>query len=126
LENQLVPRPGNPNWVGRSGNPAGRPIGARGRFSQQFIVDLSAAWERYGAEALAKTAEQFPDRFVGICAHLIPKDVQVSLTARLPADLQPEDLQLMLEVVQAVKQALPSAADRPPGAVLEHVLERLK
>ena len=73
MENQLVPRPGNPNWVGRSGNPAGRPIGARGRFSQQFIVDLSAAWERYGAEALAKTAEQFPDRFVGICAHLIPE-----------------------------------------------------
>jgi hypothetical protein len=106
LENQLVPRPGNPNWVGRSGNPAGRPIGARGRFSQQFIVDLSVAWEQYGAQALAKTAEQFPNRFVGICAHLIPKDVQVSLRARLPADLQPEDWHLMLEVVHAVKQAL--------------------
>jgi hypothetical protein len=25
LENQLVRRPGNPNWVGRSGNPA-RPM----------------------------------------------------------------------------------------------------
>jgi len=26
-------------WVaGQSGNPAGRPVGARGRFSQQFMM----------------------------------------------------------------------------------------
>jgi hypothetical protein len=29
----------------------------------------------------------------------------------------------MLEVVEAVKAAVPDAAERPPGAVLEHVLE---
>ena len=34
-------------WMlGQSGNPAGRPIGARGRFSQQFIADLTNAWEQ--------------------------------------------------------------------------------
>ena len=37
--------------LGQSGNPAGRPIGARGRFSQQFIADLTNAWEQYGADA---------------------------------------------------------------------------
>jgi hypothetical protein len=32
-------------WVaGQSGNPAGRPVGARGRFSQQFIEDMRASW----------------------------------------------------------------------------------
>ena len=72
---------------GESGNAGGRPIGARGRFSQRFIADLTNAWEQYGADALAKTAQDYPDRFVGICSHLIPKDVQVSLTTQLPAGL---------------------------------------
>ena len=44
-------------WTpGQSGNAAGRPIGARGRFSQQFIADLRNAWEQYGADAVAQTA----------------------------------------------------------------------
>jgi hypothetical protein len=34
---------------GESGNPRGRPIGARGRFSQRFIEDMHASWERRGA-----------------------------------------------------------------------------
>jgi hypothetical protein len=33
-------------WLpGESGNRAGRPIGARGRFSQRFIADLTDAWD---------------------------------------------------------------------------------
>jgi hypothetical protein len=77
-------------WLpGESGNPAGRPIGARGCFSQQFIADLSDAWAEHGATALARTAKEYPDRFVGICAHLIPKDVQVSISATLPAGPSP-------------------------------------
>jgi hypothetical protein len=31
---------------GESGNPAGRPIGARGRFSQRFVADLTNACGR--------------------------------------------------------------------------------
>jgi hypothetical protein len=45
-----------------------RPVGARGRFSQRFISDLADAWNEYGATALARTAQEYPDRFVGICA----------------------------------------------------------
>jgi hypothetical protein len=36
--------------------------GARGRFSQRFIADLTDAWEEHGATALARTAQDFPDR----------------------------------------------------------------
>jgi hypothetical protein len=40
-------------WVaGQSGNPAGRPVGARGRFSQQFIEDMRASWERHSATVM--------------------------------------------------------------------------
>jgi hypothetical protein len=37
-----------------------------------------------------------------------------------------DDWQTMKEVIEAVRQALPDAADRRPGAVLEHVLDALR
>jgi len=117
---------GTPWQAGQSGNLHGRPIGARGKFSQQFVADLSAAWDLYGADALAQTAKLYPDRFVGICSHLIPKDVQVSLTAQLPAGLDPDDWTALQGVLTAVRQAFPDHADRKPEAVLEHVLEALR
>ena len=83
---------------GESGNPNGRPIGDRGRFGQRFVADLRDAWEKHGAAALEQTAKLYPDRFVGICSHLIPKDVSVSLAAALPGD-EASDWTLILEVL---------------------------
>jgi len=37
-----------------------------------------------------------------------------------------EDWQMMKEVIAAVRQAIPDASSKPPGAVLEHVLSALK
>ena len=37
-----------------------------------------------------------------------------------------EDWQTMKEVIAAVRQAIPDASSRPPGAVLEHVLSALR
>jgi hypothetical protein len=42
-----------------------------------------------------------------------------------PGNLSPSDWHLMLEVVEAVKAAIPDASNRPPRAVLEHVLDAL-
>jgi hypothetical protein len=110
---------------GESGNPAGRPIGARGRFSQRFIADLTDAWEEHGATALARTAREYPDRFVGICSHLIPKDVSVSITAQLPAGLDHEDWQALVGLVAGIKQAMPEAKGMKAEAVAEHVSRAL-
>ena len=111
---------------GESGNPHGRPVGARGRFSERFVTDLTAAWEQHGAQALEQTAKLYPDRFVAIASHLIPKDVSVSLTARLPANLDASDWELLIEVLGAIKQALPNANAHAPGEVMRHVLSALQ
>ena len=69
-------------WIaGQSGNPAGRPVGARGRFSQQFIEDMRASWERHGATVMDRVAVEYPDRYLGIAAHLIPKEVTATIEA---------------------------------------------
>jgi hypothetical protein len=110
---------------GESGNRAGRPIGARGRFSQRFIAALTDAWEEHGAEALARTAKEYPDRFVGICSHLIPKDVSVSITAQLPAGLDYEDWQALVGLVGAIKRSMPEARGMKAEAVADHVSRAL-
>jgi hypothetical protein len=121
-----VKRANGRTWQpGESGNPAGRPIGARGRFSQRFIADLSNAWEEHGATALARTAKEFPDRFVGICSHLIPKDVSVSITAQMPAGLDADDWQALVGLVAAIKRSMPEAKSMKAEAVAEHVSRAL-
>ena len=49
---------------------------------------------------------------------------QLTIEQSLPGNLSMEDWQVMREIVEAVRQALPDAADRRPGAVLEHVPHR--
>ena len=83
VETDLVPRRVNGRmWTpGQSGNSAGRPIGARGRFSQQFVEDMRASWERHGAAVMDRVAAEYPDRYLGIAAHLVPKEVTATIDA---------------------------------------------
>ena len=90
------------------------------------LSDLATAWEQHGEAALARTAVEYPDRFVGICAHLLPKDVSVSLSARVPGNLEPDDWSIALATFEAIKRALPDASERSPGQVLDFVLDAIR
>jgi hypothetical protein len=85
---------------GQSGNKLGRPIGARGRFSQQFIEDMRLSWGQHGAAVMDRVAKEFPDRYLGIAAHLIPKEIEATISAQLPID------QTDLELLRAIRTAL--------------------
>lgn len=87
---------------------------------------VTTAWEQHGEAALARTAVEYPDRFVGICAHLLPKDVSVSLSARIPGNLEPDDWSIALATFEAIKQALPDASSRSPCEVLDFVLAAIR
>jgi hypothetical protein len=52
--------------------------------------------------------------------------VRVTVEQSLPGNLSMEDWQMMKEIIAAVRQAIPDASSKPPGAVLEHVLSALK
>ena len=111
---------------GQSGNPLGRPTGSRNKFSDQFYRDLAATWEANGAEAMQKCALTEPSKFVAICASLIPKDVSVTLSARLPGNLEPDDWALLTDIIGAIRQTLPETASRQPGEVLQFVSDAIR
>ena len=111
---------------GVSGNPNGRPVGSRSAFSAGFTRDLAEVWAEKGKASMLYTAEKQPAVFFATCARLLPNDVRVTVEQSRPGNLSMEDWQMMKEVIAAVRQALPDAADRRSGAVLEHVLSALR
>ena len=109
-----------------SGNPAGKPIGTRHAFSQGFIRDFALVWQEEGLEAVRKVARKSPESFVAIAAKVCPNDVKLTIEQSLPGNLSAEDWSMMREIIDAVRQAIPDANSKPPGAVLEHVLGALR
>jgi hypothetical protein len=109
---------------GQSGNPSGRPT-VRSRLTERFIGDISDAWSKHGATVLERLAKQSPTQFAGLCAALVPKDVQLSISARLPGNLEPDDWSAMLELLSEVRAALPGD-DRKPGEIAQLVREALR
>jgi hypothetical protein len=114
-------------WTpGKSGNPNGRPASSRQKIAERLIADIAEIWGRRGAEVLEKLATEDPARFATIAYGLVPKDILLSVTQRLPGNMDPDDWHILMDVAQAVKQALPDANQRQPGAVLSFVLDAVR
>ena len=115
----------NPNWApGVSGNVNGRPPGvvdARHKFTAKFMHDLADSWTANGPEVLAKVAASSPEAYFSVCARLCPANVQLSIE-QTSGVLTPD----LIEILRAIKQALPDAGQQDPRAVLTHVLEAVK
>jgi hypothetical protein len=62
--NQIVR--GRPFEPGVSGNPDGRIVGTRNKFSEAFYRDLAATWAELGESAMRQTATLEPAKFVAI------------------------------------------------------------
>lgn len=92
---------------GQSGNPAGRPRGARNKLADKFWTDYAAAWEANGEAALAHVAENDPSTFVRVAASLMPKETEVTLR-RVTAKELPDD------ELAAIAVGGSEGADTPP------------
>lgn len=63
---------------GESGNPGGKPKGARNRLTSRFIHQLADSFELEGKSAIDKLIVADPGRYLTIIASLVPKEVEIS------------------------------------------------
>ncbi len=82
---------------GESGNPAGPKPGNRRKFSEEFISDVHESWMIYGKAALVTTAMTDPSVYVRVCASLMPRDIEVTITLARAERLSDNDLAGYLE-----------------------------
>lgn len=59
---------------GQSGNPKGRPPGARNKLCGEFISDLHEHYLKNGMKAIEAVFKKSPTRYLTIIAELIPKE----------------------------------------------------
>lgn len=67
---------------GQSGNPAGKPKGARNKLQEAFWKDFAGAWEQHGVGALLKVATEDPATFVKVAASVMPKEIEGAIEVR--------------------------------------------
>jgi hypothetical protein len=92
--------------TGQSGNPAGRPKGARSRFSEKFINDFMNDWDEHGAAVIAQVRAEKPDVYLRTATAILPK---VSDDGDDFDNLTPEELDARLADLEARTAALVGA-----------------
>jgi hypothetical protein len=104
------PNPNSGKWTtGQSGNPAGRPTGARQKISERLLTDLAEVWEQHGKTVLVRLAVNEPGKLASIAYGLLPRDVFVSVQAQ-PAAIDPEQWELLVGIARTMKEVAPDAS----------------
>lgn len=60
---------------GQSGNPAGRPKGARSRLSTEFLDKLYADFQANGQAVIEAVRTERPHEYLKIVAAIVPKEI---------------------------------------------------
>ncbi|MGY3550770.1 hypothetical protein ACVWZ4_006132 [Bradyrhizobium sp. USDA 4472] len=107
---------------GQSGNPLGRPLGARAKFSEQACADALADWTSNGANVLERVRATDPSTYLRVLFSIIPKDIAVSIENR-SGPMDAAEMQAMRRLV-ALIQATASAID--PETVFAWLEEDLR
>ena len=90
---------------GQSGNPAGRPKGARNKLSEDFLEDLAKDWKENGAAAIKDMRAVDPSGYVKVVAGLLPKQVEINETLDVIGDAELIDVVAALRAAIATEQA---------------------
>lgn len=97
---------------GQSGNPAGRPRGARSKLGEAFLEALKDDFEAHGKEAIVEVRETKPDQYLKVIASLMPKDVNLNINDQASELTDEQLIERMRELDAAIT---PFLAGREAG-----------
>lgn len=90
---------------GQSGNPAGRPKGARSKLGEQFLQALQQDFEQHGEAAIQYVRINRPDAYIKTIASLLPKQVTVETDKSL-AEMSEDELLTIIGELRAHRDSL--------------------
>lgn len=103
---------------GQSGNPKGRPRGARSKLAEDFIRDVADAWEECGPQAIEMAMAESPMGFVRMVASIIPQEVDHRI--RDLEDMSDEEIDARIQrglgVIGILAGGSPGGGAAPGGA----------
>ena len=105
---------------GRSGNPAGGPVGSRHRqqLNGEFIAALLRDFRQGGPKAIERVRRTQPAAYLKILALLVPREHKVQHSNSLK-DLTDEQLEAMIEYLKTSLEAQAGG----PVKVIEGMIE---
>src|SRR6516162_360654 len=105
---------------GRSGNPAGGPVGSRHRqqLNGEFIAALLRDFRHGGPKAIERVRRTQPAAYLKILALLVPREHKVE-HRNLIKDLTDEELEAMIEYIKTSLEAQAGG----PVKVIEGMIE---
>jgi hypothetical protein len=87
---------------GQSGNPLGRPLGARSKFSEAAAQDALADWLANGSEVLARVRKKDPSTYLRVLFSIIPRDVALSVQHH-DGPYSPEERRTVRRLLDAIE-----------------------
>jgi hypothetical protein len=92
---------------GQSGNPGGKPHGARNKITAAFLNALAEDFEEHGKKAIQDARQEDPVGYMKVCAGLLPK--QIEQTSPLDDVTDPE----LIAAIAFLKTRLSDNAEQP-------------
>jgi Family of unknown function (DUF5681) len=91
---------------GQSGNPKGRPKSSRHRIQEDLLRSFADDFSVHGPAVIARVRVERPVEYLQIASKLLPREVDVQVSAYADADSIAEAFRLALAVVRGDEAAL--------------------
>lgn len=78
---------GKPFPRGVSGNPAGRPKGARSKFSETFLQAFGDDFDKHGAVVIETVRAKYPGLYLRIAASLLPSEAKLDVDVNIQHEI---------------------------------------
>lgn len=79
---------------GQSGNPGGKPVGARNRVTSAFLKALAEDFEKHGKASIERLRKKNVGRYIAVVASLVPREITGEDGAPIIIQLSPIDQRL--------------------------------